>query len=45
LGVLQARRDEAKGERPESTALFGRDVKGRLHLIGYIDTGRATYLF
>jgi hypothetical protein len=44
VGVLPAHREGVEG-RPRATALFGRDVKGRLHLIGYVGTDREIYRF
>lgn len=45
LGVLPARHATASRERTQSTGLFGRDGKGRLHLLGYVSAERETYRF
>ena len=45
IGVLPARRRTAAREHTEATGLFGRDGKGRLHLLGYVDADRETYRF
>ena len=45
IGVLPARRRTAAREHTQATGLFGRDGKGRLHLLGYVDADRETYRF
>ena len=45
LGVLPARLRPRARERTEATGFFGRDGKGRLHLIGYVSADRGTYRF
>jgi len=45
LGVLPGRLRNEAGERTEATGFFGRDGKGRLHLLGYVSAERETYRF
>ena len=45
LGVLPARHATSARERTKATGLFGRDGKGRLHLLGYVDAEQETYRF
>lgn len=45
LGVLPGRLRTRAGENTEATGFFGRDVKGRLHLLGYVSAERETYRF
>ena len=46
LALLEARRGEVGGGAPmETAALFGRDAKGRLLLIGYLSSDRGIYRF
>ena len=45
LGVLPGRLRPQAGERTEATGFFGRDGKGRLHLLGYVSAERETYRF
>ncbi|HEX5041585.1 MAG TPA: hypothetical protein VFV75_01705 [Candidatus Polarisedimenticolaceae bacterium] len=45
LGVLPGRLRTRAGENTEATGFFGRDGKGRLHLLGYVSAERETYRF
>ena len=45
LGVLPGRLRPEAGERTVATGFFGRDGKGRLHLLGYVSAERDTYRF
>ena len=45
LGVLPGRLRTRAGENTQATGFFGRDVKGRLHLLGYVSAERETYRF
>jgi hypothetical protein len=45
LGVLPGRLRTRAGETTEATGFFGRDGKGRLHLLGYVSADRETYRF
>jgi hypothetical protein len=45
LGVLPGRVRTHAGERTVATGFFGRDGKGRLHLLGYVSAERDTYRF
>jgi len=45
LGVLPGRVRPHAGEHTEATGFFGRDGKGRLHLLGYVSAERETYRF
>lgn len=45
LALLQARRGEVGGAPTEAAALFGRDARGRLLLIGYLSNDRELYRF
>jgi hypothetical protein len=45
LALLEARRSPVSGGAPETAALFGRDAKGRLLLIGYLSHERQIYRF
>ena len=45
LGVLPGRLRPQAGEHTEATGFFGRDCKGRLHLLGYVSAEREAYRF
>jgi hypothetical protein len=45
LGVLPGRLRTRAAETTEATGFFGRDGKGRLHLLGYVSAERETYRF
>jgi hypothetical protein len=45
LGVLPGRLRTRARENTEATGFFGRDGKGRLHLLGYVSAERETYRF
>ena len=45
LGVLPGRLRPHAREHTKATGFFGRDGKGRLHLLGYVSAERETYRF